>query len=65
LREFEQGGKEKADYGSQLLDELAKDLSEQYGKGFSRSNVFQLDIFICVSQKSRHCLDNLKALKIS
>ena len=37
--EFEQGGKEKADYGSQLLDQLAKDLSEQYGKGFSRSNV--------------------------
>lgn len=43
--EFEQGGKEKADYGSQLLDQLAKDLSEQYGKGFSRSNVFQIRQF--------------------
>jgi len=43
--EFEQGGKEKADYGSQLLDQLAKDLSEHYGKGFSRSNVFQIRQF--------------------
>ncbi len=38
--EFEQGGKEKAEYGSGLLDRLAKDLSALYGKGFSRSNVF-------------------------
>ena len=43
--EFEQGGKEKSDYGSQLLDQLAKDLSERYGKGFSRSNVFQIRQF--------------------
>jgi len=43
--EFEQGGKEKADYGSQLLDQLARDLSERYGKGFSRSNVFQIRQF--------------------
>ncbi len=43
--EYEQGGTEKADYGSQLLDQIAKDLSEQYGKGFSRSNVFQIRQF--------------------
>ncbi|MGU9937933.1 PDDEXK nuclease domain-containing protein [Empedobacter brevis] len=43
--EFEQGGKEKADYGSQLLDQLSKDLSAHYGKGFSRSNVFQIRQF--------------------
>ncbi|MBX2930861.1 MAG: hypothetical protein KF781_02810 [Chitinophagaceae bacterium] len=43
--EFEQEGKEKADYGSKLLDQLAKDLSERYGKGFSRSNVFQIRQF--------------------
>jgi predicted nuclease of restriction endonuclease-like (RecB) superfamily len=40
--EFEQGGKEKAEYGSGLLDRLAKDLSALYGKGFSRSNVFYM-----------------------
>ena len=43
--EFEQGGKEKADYGSQLLDQLSKDLSAHHGRGFSRSNVFQIRQF--------------------
>jgi len=43
--EFEQGGKEKAEYGSQLLDQLSKDLTMRYGKGFSRSNVFQIRQF--------------------
>jgi len=38
--EFEQGGKEKAVYGSKLLDTLATDLKSNYGKGFSRSNVY-------------------------
>lgn len=43
--EFEQEGKEKAEYGSQLLDQLSNDLSERFGKGFSRSNVFQIRQF--------------------
>jgi predicted nuclease of restriction endonuclease-like (RecB) superfamily len=43
--EFEQGGNEKAVYGSQLLDTLSKDLSLSYGKGFSRSNLFQIRQF--------------------
>lgn len=37
--EFEQQGKEKSEYGSQLLDRLSKDLTSLYGKGFSRSNL--------------------------
>lgn len=40
--EFEQGGKEKADYGSGLLDRLPQDLTTQHGKGFGRSNVFYM-----------------------
>lgn len=40
--EFEQGGKETAEYGSGLLDRLSKDLRALYGKGFSRSNVFYM-----------------------
>ncbi len=43
--EFEQGGKEKAEYGSNLLDLLSKDLTLAYGKGFSRSNLFQIRQF--------------------
>jgi len=37
--EFEQQGNEKAEYGSYLLDRLAKDLTLAYGKGFTRTNV--------------------------
>ncbi len=37
--EFEQRGKLKADYGKQLLENLAKDLKLTLGKGFSRSNL--------------------------
>ena len=40
--EFEQKGKEKAEYGSQLFERLSKDLTTAYGKGFSRSNLFQM-----------------------
>jgi len=38
--EYEQGGNEKADYGSALLKNLAKDLKIKYGKGFSKSNIY-------------------------
>jgi len=38
--EYEQQGKEKADYGSALLTSLAKDLKVKYGKGFSKSSIY-------------------------
>ncbi|WP_230848729.1 DUF1016 N-terminal domain-containing protein [Bacteroides fragilis] len=37
--EFEQEGKERAQYGKQLLVNLSKDLTIKRGKGFSRSNL--------------------------
>lgn len=40
--EFEQGGKEKAEYGSALLERLSKDLTLEFGKGFGRSNLFYM-----------------------
>jgi len=43
--EFEQDGKQKAAYGSELLSNLSKDLSLEYGKGFSKSNLFQIRQF--------------------
>lgn len=36
---FEQGGKERAEYGRQLLVNLAKDLTALLGKGFNRTNL--------------------------
>lgn len=43
--EFEQNGKEKSEYGSDLLNRLSKDLTQRYGKGFGRSNLFYMRKF--------------------
>ncbi|MEQ1555114.1 MAG: PDDEXK nuclease domain-containing protein [Ferruginibacter sp.] len=40
--EFEQGGKQKAEYGTFLFEQLSKDLSNLYGKGFSRANLLYM-----------------------
>ena len=37
--EYEQAGNEKAVYGSETLKNLSRDLTDRYGKGFSRSNI--------------------------
>ena len=37
--EYEQHGNEKAEYGSDVLNRLSRDLTNRYGKGFSHSNV--------------------------
>ncbi len=37
--EYEQRGKERAEYGKQLLVNLSKDLTLKNGKGFNRSNL--------------------------
>lgn len=49
--EYEQKGKEKADYGSELLKRLSSDLKLRYGKGFSRSNVYLMRVFYLNYQK--------------
>lgn len=43
--EFEQGGKERADYGAALLHRLAADLVQHLGRGFSRPNLQQMRLF--------------------
>ena len=40
--EFEQMGHEKAVYGSKILNGLSKDLSDQLGRGFSRTNLIYM-----------------------
>ena len=40
--EFEQGGNAKAEYGSELLKKLSRDLTDLYGSGFSMSNVAKM-----------------------
>ncbi len=43
--EFEQHGHERAEYGSDLLARLSKDLKLRYGKGFGRRNVLDMRRF--------------------
>ena len=43
--EFEQGGKHRAGYGQELMDRLSTDLTKQFGRGFSRSNLFPIRAF--------------------
>ena len=50
--EFEQGGKVRAEYGKQLLVNLAKDLTLKNGRGFSRSNLLYMRKFYLSFPKS-------------
>jgi hypothetical protein len=58
--EFEQEGEERADYGEEVLKRLSADLTGRFGRGFAKSNLYQMrafylshvDIFQTVSGKS-------------
>ena len=43
--EFEQKGELRAEYGEELIERLAADLSARYGRGFSVRNVWQMKAF--------------------
>lgn len=51
--EFEQGGKERADYGSRLLKKLSSDLTKLFGNGFSERNLEQMRKFYSIWKKSQ------------
>ena len=43
--EFELSGKKRAEYGEELLERLADDLTSRFGRGFSRQNLQQMRQF--------------------
>lgn len=49
--EFEQHGQERAEYGSELLTRLSRDLRQRYGKGFGRRNILDMRRFYLTYQK--------------
>ena len=49
--EFEQQGQQRAEYGSDLLARLSKDLKLRYGKGFGRRNILDMRRFYLAYQK--------------
>jgi predicted nuclease of restriction endonuclease-like (RecB) superfamily len=69
--EFEQKGKQRAEYGQALIDKLSGDLLINLGKGFSRSNLIYMRLFYLefpISEKASHLLSwshYIELLKIS
>ena len=45
LVEYEQNSHERASYGAQTLKQLSKELTQEFGKGFSRSNLQNMRAF--------------------
>lgn len=57
--EFEQGGQERAAYGTELLKRQAQDLSRQFGRGFSVRNLEQMRSFYLSQEISQTVSANL------
>lgn len=51
--EEEQNGKQRADYGKQLISDLSKKLSNEFGKGFPITNIQQMRQFYLVYSKQQ------------
>ena len=51
--EEEQNGKERADYGSQLISDLSKSLTQEFGSGFSITNLQQMKQFYNIYSKQQ------------
>ncbi len=49
--EYEQSAPERADYGKRTLKELSKELTKEFGKGFSHSNLQNMRLFYLSYQK--------------
>lgn len=56
LVEEEQRGKKRADYGASLIESLAEKLTKNYGKGFSRNNLWYMRQFYLTYPAKLHAL---------
>lgn len=41
IAEEELKGKDRAEYGTEIIKKLSKELTKEYGKGFDRSNLYR------------------------
>ena len=57
--EHEQQSKDRAEYGKQLLKELSKALINEFGKGFSVSNLYNMRLFYAQYQNFQTVSGNL------
>ncbi|MEW4923664.1 PDDEXK nuclease domain-containing protein [Algibacter sp. 2305UL17-15] len=63
LVEEEQGGKERAEYGKELLKGLSRVLTQEFGKGFSVKNLERMRTFYQIYGKSSTLLSKSENLK--
>lgn len=63
--EEEQNGNERANYGARLLEELSDNLTQQFGKGFSVTNLKQMRQFFMVYSKPLKLTDDTKGQTLS
>ncbi len=59
----EQGGQERAGYGKNIISDLSKVLTKEFGKGFSVTNIKQMRSFYLSYQKSQTPSDLLGFVK--
>ena len=59
LVEVEQAGQARVDYGDKLVERLAVDLTKRFGRGFGRSNLFQMRSFFLAYQGKVQTLSGL------
>ena len=58
--EEEQNGNERAIYGENLIKTLSKRLTEEFGKGFSKTNLKQMKSFYIAYRKGQTVSDQFK-----
>lgn len=58
--EEEQNGNERADYGKQLITDISKRLTVEFGKGFSKTNIKQMRQFYIVYTKGQTLSDDFQ-----
>lgn len=56
--EYEQGGADRAEYGSGLLQKLSDDLTSRFGRGFSRQNIQNMIQFYKIYPNSQTLSSN-------
>lgn len=60
--EEEQKGKERAEYGQQLIEELSIRLLNEFGKGFSSTNIKQMRSFYLSYSKGQTASDEFNLI---
>jgi predicted nuclease of restriction endonuclease-like (RecB) superfamily len=63
--EEEQNGKERANYGSQLISHLSESLTKEFGKGFSITNLQQMRQFFKIYSKQQTLSAKSESFKLS